>query len=85
MTESKALDTAEAIVHPVTFAEALRVWIRISLLSFGGPAGQIALMHRHFKKATTSRLSCRDVLSSAAARAVLVILVEFGLWPREAT
>jgi chromate transporter len=24
----------------------LRVWIRISLLSFGGPAGQIALMHR---------------------------------------
>ena len=30
----------------VTFAEALRVWIKISLLSFGGPAGQIALMHR---------------------------------------
>jgi len=46
MTESKAPDTTEAIVHPVTFAEALRVWIRISLLSFGGPAGQIALMHR---------------------------------------
>ena len=30
----------------VTFAEALRVWARIGLLSFGGPAGQIALMHR---------------------------------------
>jgi chromate transporter len=30
----------------VTFAEALRVWTRIGLLSFGGPAGQIALMHR---------------------------------------
>ena len=29
-----------------TFAEALRVWTRIGLLSFGGPAGQIALMHR---------------------------------------
>ena len=29
-----------------TFAEALRVWLRIGLLSFGGPAGQIALMHR---------------------------------------
>ena len=29
-----------------TFQEALRVWTRIGLLSFGGPAGQIALMHR---------------------------------------
>jgi len=29
-----------------TFGEALRVWIKIGLLSFGGPAGQIALMHR---------------------------------------
>ena len=36
----------EASSHSVTFAEALRVWIKISLLSFGGPAGQIALMHR---------------------------------------
>ncbi|MEE4135200.1 MAG: chromate efflux transporter [Desulforhopalus sp.] len=31
---------------PVPFGEALRVWTRIGLLSFGGPAGQIALMHR---------------------------------------
>lgn len=31
--------------HP-SFAEALRVWIKVGLLSFGGPAGQIALMHR---------------------------------------
>lgn len=29
-----------------TFREALAVWMRIGLLSFGGPAGQIALMHR---------------------------------------
>jgi chromate transporter len=29
-----------------TFREALGVWARIGLLSFGGPAGQIALMHR---------------------------------------
>ena len=31
---------------PIPFREALAVWIKISLLSFGGPAGQIALMHR---------------------------------------
>ena len=30
----------------VSFGEAARVWARIALLSFGGPAGQIALMHR---------------------------------------
>jgi len=31
---------------PVPFREALGVWWRIGFLSFGGPAGQIALMHR---------------------------------------
>jgi chromate transporter len=32
--------------HGIRFAEALRVWARIAALSFGGPAGQIAVMHR---------------------------------------
>ena len=31
-----------------TFAELTRVSARIGCLSFGGPAGQIALMHREF-------------------------------------
>jgi chromate transporter len=30
----------------VPFHEAVRVWIRVALMSFGGPAGQIAVMHR---------------------------------------
>ena len=30
----------------MSFGEAVRVWARIALLSFGGPAGQIAVMHR---------------------------------------
>ena len=32
--------------HGVPFADALRVWLRVAALSFGGPAGQIAVMHR---------------------------------------
>lgn len=30
----------------LTLAETLMVWVKIGLLSFGGPSGQIALMHR---------------------------------------
>jgi len=30
----------------IPFGEAISVWWRIGVLSFGGPAGQIALMHR---------------------------------------
>jgi chromate transporter len=32
--------------HGVSFAEAAKVWARVAALSFGGPAGQIAVMHR---------------------------------------
>ena len=32
--------------HGVSFAAATRVWARVALLSFGGPAAQIAVMHR---------------------------------------
>ena len=32
--------------HGVSLRDALRVWLRVACLSFGGPAGQIAVMHR---------------------------------------
>lgn len=32
--------------HGVSLREATSVWVRIAALSFGGPAGQIAVMHR---------------------------------------
>src|SRR3984885_8687411 len=32
--------------HGVSFRDAFKVWLRVALLSFGGPAGQIAVMHR---------------------------------------
>ena len=42
MTPAKAPMQAPA---QVTFAEALRFWFKLGFISFGGPAGQIALMH----------------------------------------
>ena len=38
--------TSAAPLHGIPFREAVRVWARIAALSFGGPAGQIAVMHR---------------------------------------
>ncbi len=40
--QSKGADAG----HGVRFDEAFWVWLRIAMLSFGGPAGQIAVMHR---------------------------------------
>jgi chromate transporter len=36
----------DAMRDAVPFREAVRTWARVAALSFGGPAGQIAVMHR---------------------------------------
>jgi chromate transporter len=34
------------MTQPVSFSEALKFWLKLGFISFGGPAGQIAVMHR---------------------------------------
>lgn len=46
MSQSSRPSAAGPVHVPVPFGEAVAVFARIGLLSFGGPAGQIALMHR---------------------------------------
>jgi chromate transporter len=36
-------ELAESLVHP-TFGQAVKFWIKLGFISFGGPAGQIAVM-----------------------------------------
>jgi len=39
-------DARGPAARPVPFAEAFRFWLKLGWISFGGPAGQIAIMHR---------------------------------------
>jgi chromate transporter len=45
-TTTATLDLSTIPAHGVSFREAVGVWAKIAALSFGGPAGQIAMMHR---------------------------------------
>jgi len=49
-TTDEIADTPEAAVpgHVVPLGAATRVWFAVSLRTFGGPAGQISVMHREF-------------------------------------
>lgn len=42
--ENAKTETAES--HGVPFGEAFRFWLKLGFISFGGPAGQISIMHR---------------------------------------
>jgi chromate transporter len=47
LSSASGLTSREAApAHGVTFREAFWVWLRVAALSFGGPAGQIAVKHR---------------------------------------
>lgn len=39
-------DSSELPTNPVSFSQSFGTWLRVALLSFGGPAAQIAVMHR---------------------------------------
>ena len=48
MTQTAAplIQDAQSRPSPVSFREALRFWLKLGFISFGGPAGQIAIMHQ---------------------------------------
>ncbi|MBI76910.1 MAG: chromate transporter [Rhodospirillaceae bacterium] len=46
MTDPRIMPNEIKKTVGLNFKEALGTWVKIALLSFGGPAGQIALMHR---------------------------------------
>src|SRR6187549_2410767 len=45
-TDSSSSATSMTVPAPVSFSEALRFWLKLGFISFGGPAGQIAVMHQ---------------------------------------
>src|SRR4030095_6745770 len=46
MVAGRADNVRSEVPTPVPFAEAFRFWVKLGFISFGGPAGQIAIMHR---------------------------------------
>jgi chromate transporter len=45
VNRERAADTPSDLDHGVSFAEATRFWAKLGFINFGGPTGQIAIMH----------------------------------------
>ncbi|HEX7861080.1 MAG TPA: chromate efflux transporter [Verrucomicrobiae bacterium] len=45
MTEPSAAEPSPTAVRHPSFREAFRFWLKLGFISFGGPTGQIAIMH----------------------------------------
>jgi chromate transporter len=41
----KAFDRVSEPLAEVAFRDAVRFWVRLGFINFGGPTGQIAIMH----------------------------------------
>ena len=50
LASSEAASNIAETPRVVSFAEALRFWVKLGFISFGGPAGQIAIMHQELVK-----------------------------------
>src|SRR5690606_261400 len=46
MSQSSVDDKTQQAPAPVSLWQALRFWLKLGFISFGGPAGQIAIMHQ---------------------------------------
>ncbi|BBJ23010.1 chromate efflux transporter [Candidatus Nitrotoga sp. AM1P] len=44
--DTRAIECTDAQPQPVSFRQAFAFWFKLGFISFGGPAGQIALMHQ---------------------------------------
>lgn len=44
--DARAIECPDAQPQPVSFRQAFAFWFKLGFISFGGPAGQIALMHQ---------------------------------------
>lgn len=46
ISDQTTVDTSQNRPDPIGFWQAFRFWLKLGFVSFGGPAGQIAIMHQ---------------------------------------